>query len=334
MKFGLITREFERDLDYDWEDYFPSDKALLSEARKFHSALEGSYADDRFAALLRPCYGAVTLCVSVSTNRRDSPGRPIRTIVVAQSGSPADSDLLIRFFAECLSRHDDETLYKPESDVAKSVESLYQTKRPDEFIRYCKSLNPVGMARGTAKERRSAAFPRGDMDERSALVATLPALLDGGSPFLFAIVERQPDDVLEALGSMFDKAEIGIFSQAVAKPQELRPHSMAAEGTNSQKYIRAAAIGGAVIIGILVAAIGSCSGDREGDEKGKGDIVVDGQETGRENDSSPSKSARQGEKVERLREINTCTNSIAPNVKAGATGVKTDTKKNIGDSNG
>ena len=254
MVIAVKTRELKRDLDYDWEDYFPSDKSLSVEAGKLHRALEGADVDSRFAVLLRPSNSVgVTLGVSVSTNRNDAVGRPIRTVAVLRAVTSKENDLLVRFFAECLRKEDKETLYDEKSGVAKAVESLYQTKKLDDFMQYCRSLPTVNG--GGVKQADRWAIPRDYMTDRSALVESLPALIRDNKPFLLALTDRLPTDVLCSLGSMFDHAVVRIFSEATEKPEKLPEPA-------SQKHCRAAVIGGAVLLVLIVAAIGTCS--REG----------------------------------------------------------------------
>ena len=254
MIVAVKTREFKRDLDYDWEDFFPSDKALVFEAGTFHRALEGADDDSRFAALFRPAAGVgVTLGVSVSTTREDAVGRPLRTIAFLRATDAKETALLASFFAECLLKKDEETLYDPESSVAKAVESLYQTKKKDEFLAFCKSLKPVD-GKGSAPENRWA-IPRNDVSERNLLADDLPAAITGNSPFLFALTDRLPTDVLASLGSMFDRGTIRIFSKATSRKERIPEPP--------QKYGRAATVGGLVLLfAILGAAIGTCSQPR------------------------------------------------------------------------
>ena len=102
MVIAVNTREFKRDLDYDWEDYFPSDKSLSVEAGKILRALEGVYVDSRFAVLLRSATDVgVMLGVSVSTSRRDAVGgvgngRPIRTIAFLRATDQKEKMLYTR----------------------------------------------------------------------------------------------------------------------------------------------------------------------------------------------------------------------------------------------
>ena len=255
MIIAVKTREFKRDLDYDWEDYFPSDKSLSVEAGKLNRALEGTDVDRRFTVLLHPSNGVgVTLGVSVSTNRNDAVGRHIRTMAFLRAETPEETDLLVRFFAECLRKPDAETLYNADSDVAKAVESLYQTKKLDDFLQFCHSLPSV--TGGGDKLTDRWAIPRDGTDARCSLTKSLPALIRDNTPFLIALTDRPLKDVLASLGSMFDDhAVVRIFLKATTKAEKLPEPA-------SQKYRWAAAIGGAVLLALLallVAAIRSCS---------------------------------------------------------------------------
>lgn len=252
MIVAVKTREFKRDLDYDWEDFFPSDKALVFEAGTFHRALEGADDDSRFAALFRPAAGVgVTLGVSVSTTREDAVGRPLRTIAFLRATDAKETALLASFFAECLLKKDEETLYDPESSVAKAVESLYQTKMPDEFLAFCKSLKPVASKEGAPENRW--AIPRNDEGERKSLADALSAAITGDSSFFFALTDRRWTDVLASLGSMFDRGTVWIFSKATTAKEPI-------PGGPPNTRAVAAAIGGTVLLALLVAAIGGpCS---------------------------------------------------------------------------
>lgn len=253
MVIAVKTRELKRDLDYDWEDYFPSDKSLSVEAGKLHRALEGADVDSRFAVLLRSSNSVgVTLGVSVSTNRNDAVGRPIRTMAFLRAEKPEEADLLARFFVECLRKSDTETLYDAASGVAKAVESLYQTKKLDDFMQFCRSLPTVNG--GGVKLADRCSIPRDDTTARSVLAESIPELIGDNKPFLLALTDRLPTDVLDSLGSMFDHAIVRIFSKATEKPEKLPEPA-------SQKYRRAAAIGGAALLVLLVAAIGIFDGE-------------------------------------------------------------------------
>ena len=252
MKAAVKTREFKRDLDYDWEDYFPSDKTLVSEARMLHRALEGADDSSRFAALLRPATDVgVTLVVSVSTARKDAVGRPIRTMSFLRAENSDEERLLASFFAEILRKKDAETLDNLASGVAKAVESLYQTKKTDEFLAFCKSLKPDD-GKGVAPENRCA-FSRDNATERNLLADALPAAITGNSSFLFAITDRRWTDIRASLGSMFDRKTIRIFSKATAGKEPI-------PGGPPNTRAVAAAIGGIALLALLVAVRG-CSND-------------------------------------------------------------------------
>ena len=271
MKIAVKTRESKRENDYDWNDYFPSNSDVITEATRFVRALEGSDVDRRFAAFVRSQTDAApAVVISVSTRRRDDVGgagrgRPIRTMAYLRAEKSEEADLLARFFVECLRKSDTETLDDAASGVAKAVESLYQTKKLDDFMQFCRSLPTVNG--GGVKLADRWAIPRDDMtvatsiEARRALTESLPALIADNKPFLLALTDRLPTDVLGSLGSMFDNAVVRIFSKAITTPEKLPEPA-------SQKYRRAAAIGGAAILVLLVAAIGTCSrGSRQGEAK-------------------------------------------------------------------
>ena len=250
MDYTVCSREFE--CDYEWGNSHASHLLAECAQAKFAPALEGSITTSRFAALLRcaDSLNSVVLCVSVSTKRIDFRNRPIRTMAYLRAEKPEEADLLARFFAECLRKPDAETIYNAESGVAKAVESLYQTKKLDDFMQFCRSLPTVNG--GGVKLADRWAIPRGETADRSALVESLPALIGDNAPFLLALTDRLPTDVLASLGSMFDHATVRIFSKAIDRPEKLSEPV-------SQKYVRAAAIGCVAILAVLVAAIGSCS---------------------------------------------------------------------------
>ena len=254
MKIAVKTRESKRENDYDWEDYFPSNSDVITEATRFVRALEGSDVDCRFAAFIRPPTEIEpAVVVSVSTKRRDDVGgagrgRPIRTIAFLRAETPEETGLLAAFFAECLRKPDGETLYDEDSPLAQAVESLYQTKGPDKFIKLCQGLPKLRL--NGAPFRKQWGIPRDSLEDRKKVADALPALIEGGSTFLLALTDRRPSVVRDSLG--FCRGVVRIFSKAVDRPEKLPEPA-------SQKYVWAAAIGGAVILALLVAAIGSCS---------------------------------------------------------------------------
>ena len=265
MKIAVKTRESKRENDYDWNDYFPSNSDVITEATRFVRALEGSDVDRRFAAFVRSQTDAApAVVISVSTRRRDDVGgagrgRPIRTIAFLRTEKRDETDLLAAFFAECLRKSDAETICNAKSDVAKAVESLYQTKKLDDFMQFCRSLPTVNG--GGVKLVDRWEIPRDDTAARRALTESLPALIGDNKPFLLALTDRLPTDVLGSLGSMFDHAVVRIFSKATEKPEKLPEPA-------SQKHRRAAAIGGAALLVLFAAAIGTCSrGGRQGEAK-------------------------------------------------------------------
>lgn len=257
MDWTVCSREMER--DYTWDDAHASHLVSEYVQRLFAPAFEGSVTNSRFVTLLRcpnPLKGII-LSVSASTDRRDLCHTSIRTIAVLRAETPEETDLLVRFFAECLRKEDKETLYNAESGVAKAVESIYKTKKLDDFMQFCRSL-PTVNGDGVKRTERQA-IPRGDTTARRSLVESLPALIGDNTPFLLALTDRLPTDVLGSLGSMFDHAVVRIFSKAITTDEKL-------PGPASQKHRRAAAIGGAVFLVLFAAAIGTCSrGGRKGE---------------------------------------------------------------------
>ena len=256
MDYTICSREFE--CDYAWDNSHASHLFAECAQAKFAPAFEGSITTSRFVALLRcaDSLSNVVLCVSVSTERIDFRHRPIRTMAFLRAENPDEAKLLAAFFAECLRKSYAETpahpepdaLYHPESGIAKAVESLYQKKAPDEFLAFCRTLPPVG-GNGSAPTKR-VAFPRNDMEKRQSLADALSTtVIKGNSPFLFVLTDRLPTDVLDSLGPMFDHATIRIFSKAVDHHREDIPEPV------QQKYRWAAAIGAAVILALLVAAM-------------------------------------------------------------------------------
>jgi hypothetical protein len=250
MDWTVCSRETER--DYTWDNTHASHLVSEYAQELFSPAFEGSLTTSRVATLFC-CHGVlsgVVLGVSADTLRKDFRNRPIRTMAFLRAEKPEEADLLARFFAECLRKPDAETIYNAESGVAKAVESLYQTKKLDDFMQFCRSLPTVNG--GGVKLADRWAIPRGETADRSALVESLPALIGDNAPFLLALTDRLPTDVLASLGSMFDHAVVRIFSKATEKPEKLPEPA-------SQKHRRAAAIGGAVLLVLFVAAIGTCS---------------------------------------------------------------------------
>ena len=140
MDWTVCSRETER--DYTWDDTHASHLVSEYVQQFFAPAFEGSVTNSRFVTLLRcpnPLKGII-LSVSASTDRRDLRHTSIRTIAVLRAETPEETDLLVRFFAECLRKEDKETLYNAESGVAKAVESLYKTKKLDDFMQFCRIL--------------------------------------------------------------------------------------------------------------------------------------------------------------------------------------------------
>ena len=300
MDWTVCSRESER--DYTWDNTRASQSVAEGAQGVFAPAFEGSLTTSRFAALLR-CPGSpsgVMLGTSVSTVRKDAVGRPIRTMAFLRAERPEETDFLAAFFAECLRKPDQETLYNADSSLARAVESLYQTKKPDEFVAFCKGLpsvpEPPPVPKETPKRKRDEqpairiggmhcrmkppdwepgppdeAMPlqnrsqnrRGEMESRCRTVDKLAAIIRSGAPFLVALTDRNVNDLFGSLGSAWAKTPARVFSKQTSalrtipdgaglSPEEWKEPA-------SQKYIRAAAIGGAVVLALLVAAIGPCS---------------------------------------------------------------------------
>ena len=266
MDYTICSRETER--DYTWDNTHASHPVAEYAQGHFAPGFEGSLTTSRFAALLR-CPGSprgVILGVSVSTKRVDFRHRPIRTMAFLRAESPEETAILVAFFAECLRKKDEEALYNPESGIAKAAESLYQTKKPDDFLRFCRSL----LAANGSGEKPAGRWeiPRSDDASRRAMAESLPALIGGDSSFLIALTDRSPTDVLGTLGSMFDHATIRIFSKAVSEKAPL-------PGGGPNTRVIAAAIGGVIILSALLVAAGrSCRKAGGGGEAGGGTNIV------------------------------------------------------------
>jgi len=251
MDWTICSRESER--DYTWDNTHTSHPVAEYAQGFFAPAFEGSLTSSRFAALLR-CPSSpqgIMLCVSVSTARKDAFGRPIRTMAFLRAERPEETDFLAAFFAECICKPDEETLYNADSSLARAVESLYQTKKTDEFVAFCKGLPQLDESGTLIKERW--AIPRDKADDRKRVADALPALIEGGSTFLLALTDRLPTVVLGSLGTMFDRGVVRVFSKAIDHAEQLPEPVL-------QKYAKAATIRGIVLLSILfVAAIGPCS---------------------------------------------------------------------------
>ncbi len=250
MDWTVCSRELER--DYTWDNSHASHSVAEFAQGVFASAFEGALTTSRIAALLR-CPNSpqgVMLGVSVSTARKDFRNRPIRTMAFLRATDSNEAGLLAAFFAASLREPDAKTLYDSDSPFAQAVESLYQTKTPDGFIEFCKGL-PKSDGGGVPLSQRQA-IPRDDMVGRKTAAEALPSLIDGDAPFLVALTDRTPMDVLGSLGSKFDHVTVRIFSKAVASPETLQEPA-------SQKYFWAAAIGGLILLVLLAVAIGSCA---------------------------------------------------------------------------
>lgn len=250
MKYAFCSREFER--DYAWEKG-PASDALVRHARTlFVPAFEGVLTTSRFAVLLRHpgVSDHVVLGVSVSTTRIDFRNRPIRTMAFFEAESPEDEAALLAVFADCLARPDARTLYDAASPLAKAVERLYQTKSPEEFLAFAASLPSLSADAPALKGR--AAFPREDDFARRESARSLPALARSGAPFLVAILERSPKDMLKTLDTLFSKGVLRVFSQQVTSRTSL--------DDGLQKHLWAAAIGTIILALLVAAATKSCFG--------------------------------------------------------------------------
>ena len=262
MDWTVCSRETER--DYTWDNAHASHPVAECARNLFAPAFEGSLTTSRFAALLR-CPGSpsgVMLGVSVSTARKDFCDRPIRTMAFIRAETPDEAELLVVFFAACLRESDAKTLYDADSPLAKAIGNLYQAKKPNDFIEFCKGLSKVKGVRTALTQRWS--IPRDNIDDRKKVADVLSSLVGGNESFLVVLTDRTPTDVLGSLGSMFDHATVRIFSKAVDHSENLPEPA-------SQKYRWATAIGGVVIL--AVAIIGLCfPWDRRGEDKGGGGI--------------------------------------------------------------
>lgn len=272
MDWTVCSRETER--DYTWNDIHASHPVAEYSRNIFAPAFEGSLTTSRFAALLRypGSPQGVVLGVSVSTTRKDLSHCPIRTLAFLRGETPEETDLLAAFFAECLRKPDSETLYNAESGIAKAVESLYQTKKPDDFLRFCHSL-PTANGSGL-KPTVSCVLPRDFVNARLATSDSLPALIKGGEPFLIALTDRASADVLASLGSMFYRRLVYIFSKPTTAVEELPQPA-------SKKNVLAAAIGGvALLAALLVAAGRSCRNGSISSDTPRGTNVVERTDSG------------------------------------------------------
>lgn len=295
MDWTVCSRELER--DYTWDNSHASHPVAESAQRIFAPAFEGSLTTSRFAALLR-CPGSplgMMLGVSVYTVRKDFRNRPIRTMAFLRAETPEEANLLAAFFAECLRKPDEETLYDADSPLAKAVESLYQTKKLDEFIAFCKTLPAIRrwtppVPRNERNEVSSSMFftqgiicplepkskepeppdfevpltgrsmrPRSEMAARERTAGKLGAIIGSGTPFLVTLTDRVAEDVMKSLGPDWARTPVRIFSKQAASLRTIPAGAGLEPGVwsepASQKYVRAAAIGGAVILSLLVAAV-------------------------------------------------------------------------------
>ena len=247
MDYTVCSRETER--DYTWDNTHASHPVEEYARGFFAPAFEGSLTTSRFAVLLR-CPGSprgVMLGVSVSTPRRDFRHRPIRTMAFLRAETEQETDLLSAFFAECLRKPDNATLYDEESPVARAVEGIYQTKSLEGFIGFCQSLPQL--------ERHKAVPPTGRRElsrdgtaARQSLAESLSALVEGDKPFLAVLTDREPSAVLESLGSLFDHGMVRIFSKEVSEAKALP------EKGGPKKYWIGGGLGSTVVLcGILLA---------------------------------------------------------------------------------
>jgi hypothetical protein len=309
MDYSVCSRETER--DYAWDNTHASYPVSEYAQSFFAPALEGSITTSRFVGLLRSSGSSqgVVLGVSASTARRDFTKRPIRSMAFLRAETPDETNLLTAFFAECLRKPDKETLYKAESGVAKAVESLYQTKKPDDFLRFCRSL-PAANGSG-AKPTGRCGIPRDDVGSRQAMAESLPALVRGGEPFLIALTDRRPTDVLASLGSMFDHVTVHIFSKEVSEKAPL-------PGGGPNTRVIAATIGGVILLSALIVAAGrSCRNTGEdGKADGETNIVNCADGGGGATTKAVPLGGRSGEFSRETRQGDSPTNDDA--VKAGA----------------
>lgn len=215
MDYSVCSREFER--DYTWDNSHASQLVAKYAQELLAPAFEGALTKSRFAALLR-CPDSpkgVLLGVSVSTSRQDFRHRPIRTMAFLCATTKEETELLVAFFSECLRNDDEATIYNSESLVARVVESLYQNKNPNEFVKYCRSLRAVKSGKSNLSGQR--AIPRNDANSRNGVEESLSTIVDDGSPFLVALTDRMPGDVIASLGTRFDRSVVRIFSNEVIR---------------------------------------------------------------------------------------------------------------------
>lgn len=231
MDYSVCSREFER--DYTWDNSHASQSVAKYAQDLLAPAFEGSLTKSRFAALLRcpDSTSGVLLGVSVSTSRQDFTHRPIRTMAFLCATTNEETELLLAFFSECLRNGDENTIYNSESPVARAVESLYQNKNPNEFVKYCRSLHTVTGGNANLSGRR--AIPRNDANSRNGLAESLQSLVDGDSLFLVVLTDRMPSDVLSSLGTIFGRSVVRIFSKEVLSEEAIMMRASNAERDGS-----------------------------------------------------------------------------------------------------
>ena len=213
MDYSVCSREFER--DYTWDNSHASQSVAKYARDHLAPAFEGSLTKSRFAALLRcpDSPSGVLLGVSVSTSRHDFTHRPIRTMAFLRATTKEETELLAAFFSECLRNEDADTIYNSESPAARAVESLYQNKNQNEFVKYCRSLHTVKGGKTNLSGQR--AIPRSDANTRNGLAESLLSLVDDDSPFLVVLTDRLPSDVIASFGTRFGRRVVRIFSKEV-----------------------------------------------------------------------------------------------------------------------
>lgn len=253
MDFTVCSRNALR--DYTWDNSRASYPVTEYAQNFFAPAFEGSLTTSRFAGLFR-CPGSprgVMLGVSASTQRKDAVNRPIRTTAFLRAETEEEAVRLAAFFAECLRKPDAQSLLDATSPVARAVESIYQTKDVEEFLRYCQSLPlPVPSGRSGCLQGRLA-IPRADMKARRNLAESLPGVIAGDAPFLLLLADREPEAVFKSSGSMFDRGVVRIFSGAVTATTPLR--SREGEGGPKKKWLGRGE-GGLVVAGFVLFVLG------------------------------------------------------------------------------
>lgn len=264
MDFVVCSREYEK--DYTWDCAHASPGLAEWARNSVGPTFEGSLTTSRYSALLRRPNdnGCVILAVSVSTERSDFRHRPIRTMAILRAETPKEISLLSAFFIECLQKNDNETLYNPNSSIAKAVESIYQEKSIHVFLEYCRTLS--NLTGKTCKLTGNWAVPRDNFQERKKLSESIPFLLSKNHSIIIAITDRNPEDVTKVMNDLGRKSIVWVFSKATSEISQI-PYPM--KGGVLEKHRLAAAIGIAlviIVISITAATSKGCSTSSPKDE--------------------------------------------------------------------